>query len=151
MAIKLADKTKSKSVTKPQPQTLVDIIKKIPFVSYLEKGEYLATFKLPKLDNPQLEISKALVLEGVINGHNIVTDQYHLEHLFESVYFTEHELRLGHVQRLKHTLLLKPIKYYIDVVIDKNQVKLLILATDIEPQMLSNPKNWLARVRHLKS
>jgi hypothetical protein len=150
MAIKLANKTQSKTIT-TKPETLEDIIKKIPFVSFLQKGEYLATFKLPKLDNPELEISKAIVNQGIIKGFNIVTDHYYLPKLFESVYFADIELRLGHAQRLKHTILLQPIKYYIDILIDNNQVKLLVLATDVEPQILSNPKDWLARVRHLKN
>jgi hypothetical protein len=150
MAPKLADKTQSKTI-KTHPETLEDIIKQIPFVSFLKKGECLATFKLPKLDIPELEISKAIVNQGIINGINIVTDQYYIPILFESIYFVEIELRLGHAQRLKHTKLLQPIKYYVDVLIDNNEVKLLVLATDIEPQMLSNPKDWLARVRHLKS
>jgi hypothetical protein len=156
MVIATNKKTKvKKTVTPNQKLQLLDYIKKIPFVSCVEQGEVFATFELPVelLGNSAAGtiISKALVLEAIAYGLNIVTDQYFMSHLFEFVYFSEAELLLGHSQRPKHCVLQQFINYYIDVIIENNQVNLLVVNNDLEPQILSNPTDWLARVRHLKS
>jgi hypothetical protein len=156
MVIATNKKTKvKKTVTPNQKLQLLDYIKKIPFISCVEQQEVFATFELPVelLGNRDARtiISKALVLEAIAYGLNIVTDQYYMSHLFEFVYFSEAELLLGHTQRPKHCVLQQFINYYIDVIIENNQVKLLVVNNDLEPQILSNPTDWLARVRHLKS
>ncbi len=156
MVIATNNKTNSKKALKPQYKLqLLDHIKNIAFVTFINQGQLLATFDLPEQlkgkPDAKAIISKALVLEAIGYGLNIVTDQYYMEHLFEFVYFSKIELTLGHTKRPKHCLLQQTINYYIEVIIEDNKVKLLVLNNDLEPQIISNPKDWLARIKHLKS
>lgn len=147
-------KTIPAPVKKSKQLFLTDHLKRIPFVGMKKKGDVLYSFQLTDelkdCPNPEMQIAKAVIAYAPQFGINLITDNYYLPGVFKFEYYTELELNLGHTQRPKHCKLTKYINYFFEVIIKGDQVDLLIIQTGLEPQIMSNPKDWLLRIRGLE-